>query len=192
MSRSTRPTERLDSMASSQTGDEHGVLGFSAGQLRQARGRRAPAGVVYLFFTATTTHSATPTPTHTRPVHTLQRRHPAIITEVLRRRVLGRGLQRAHPSLLRCVFLRQGVKNLALAWCRSAPRRPEGCARARRKTARRHRGRRWPSALTSPRPRRAASCRLWSIRPISPSGTTPSRPTLAGMSLLSRVCHLCA
>ena len=77
-------------MASSQTGDEHGVLGFSAGQLRQARGRRAPADVVYLFFTATTTHSATPTPTHTRPVHALQRRHPAIITEVLRRRVLGR------------------------------------------------------------------------------------------------------
>ena len=65
-------------MASSQTGDEHGVLGFSAGQLRQARGRRAPAGVVYLFSTATTTHSATPTPTHTRPVHALQRRHPAI------------------------------------------------------------------------------------------------------------------
>ena len=72
-------------MASSHTGDEHGVLGFSAGQLRQARGRRAPADVVYLFFTATTTHSATPTPTHTRPVHALQRRHPAIITEVLRR-----------------------------------------------------------------------------------------------------------
>ena len=66
MSRSTRPTERLDSMASSQTGDEHGVLGFSAGQLRQVWGRRAPADVVYLFFTATTTHSATPTPTHTR------------------------------------------------------------------------------------------------------------------------------
>ena len=59
-------------MAGSQTGDEHGVLGFSAGQLHQARGRRAPAGVMYLFFTATTTHSATPTPTHTRPVHALQ------------------------------------------------------------------------------------------------------------------------
>ena len=83
MSRSIRSTEQLESMASSQTGDEHGVLGFSAGQLRQVWGRRAPADVVYLFFTATTTHSATPTPTHTRPVHALQRRHPAIITEVL-------------------------------------------------------------------------------------------------------------
>ena len=62
-----------------------------------ARGRRAPAGVMYLFFTATTTHSATPTPTHTRPVHAFQRRHPAIITDVLRRHVLGRELQRAPP-----------------------------------------------------------------------------------------------
>ena len=104
--------KQLDSMDGSQTGDEHGVLGFSAGQLRQARGRRAPAGVVYLFFTATTTHSATPTPTHARPVHALQRRHPTIITEVLRRRVLGRGLQRAHPSHLRCGFLRQGARHL--------------------------------------------------------------------------------
>ena len=78
-----RMPEQLDSMAGSQTGDEHGVLGFSAGQLRQVWGRRAPADVVYLFFTATTTHSATPTPTHTRPVHALQRRHPTIITEVL-------------------------------------------------------------------------------------------------------------
>ena len=67
-------------MASSQTGDEHGVLGFSAGQLRQARGRRAPAGVVYVFLTKIIIHYGTRTPTHTRPVHALQRRHPTIIT----------------------------------------------------------------------------------------------------------------
>ena len=48
---------------SSQTGDVHGVLGFSAGRLRQA-GRGAPADVVYLFFSATTTHCNT----HTVPV----------------------------------------------------------------------------------------------------------------------------